>query len=136
MTENSESDKDSYFSIGQLARHLDMSQRTIRYYEEIGLLSEVKRVEGGRRVYTRDDLQRLRFIKRLKLMGLSLAEMEELNAIFSIHQSSEKMLNRLNELLETHLKKIDYRIEDLKVLRNEIQDYKERIEKRLGNRKE
>ncbi len=134
MTADIQPGSDTGYSIGQLARTLDMSQRTIRYYEEIGLLSEVKRVEGGRRVYTRDDLQRLRLIKRLKLMGLSLAEMEELNAIFSIHQSSEKMLVRLNELLENHLKKIDYRIEDLKVLRNEIQDYKERIEKRLGKK--
>ena len=56
-------------SIGELAEKLEMSQRTIRYYEEIGLLNSIKRVEGGRRVYTDVDLRRLKLIKRLKIMG-------------------------------------------------------------------
>ncbi|NLN38894.1 MAG: MerR family DNA-binding transcriptional regulator, partial [Smithella sp.] len=39
-----------FTSIGELSRKLDMSRRTIRYYEEIGLLNSIKRVEGGRRI--------------------------------------------------------------------------------------
>ncbi len=46
--------KEQLTSIGEIAQKLDMSQRTIRYYEEIGLLNSIKRVEGGRRVYTDD----------------------------------------------------------------------------------
>ncbi len=122
---------DKYISIGELAKNLEMSQRTIRYYEEIGLLNSVKRIEGGKRVYTEDDYKRLKLIKRLKILGLTLSEMEELEAIWSIQRSNEKVLRRLLELLNIHLKKLDERIADLNILRNEISEYRERIEKKL-----
>ena len=122
---------DKYIAIGELAKNLEMSQRTIRYYEEIGLLNSVKRIEGGKRVYTDDDYKRLKLIKRLKIMGLTLSEMEELEAIWSIQRSNEKVLRRLLELLNNHLKRLDERIADLNILRNEITEYRERIEKKL-----
>ncbi len=121
----------AYISIGELARKLEMSRRTIRYYEEIGLLNSVKRVEGGKRVYTDDDFKRLKLIKRLKIMGLTLSEMAELEAIWTIQKSNEKVLRRLLELLSSHLIKLDDRIADLNILRNEITEYRERIEKKL-----
>ena len=114
-------------SIGDLAEKLEMSQRTIRYYEEIGLLNSIKRVEGGRRVYTDVDLRRLKLIKRLKIMGMSLSEMQELEAMWTIEKSNEKVLKRLLELLGNHLKRLDDRIADLDILRNEIMEYQERI---------
>ena len=114
-------------SIGELAEKLEMSQRTIRYYEEIGLLNSIKRVEGGRRVYTDVDLRRLKLIKRLKIMGLTLSEMQELEAMWTIEKSNEKVLKRLLELLGNHLKRLDDRIADLDILRNEIMEYQERI---------
>ena len=55
--------KEQLTSIGEMAKKLEMSQRTIRYYEEIGLLNSIKRIEGGRRVYTDADLRRLKLIK-------------------------------------------------------------------------
>ena len=114
-------------SIGELAEKLEMSQRTIRYYEEIGLLNSIKRVEGGRRVYTDADLRRLKLIKRLKIMGMTLSEMQELEAIWTIKKSNEKVLKRLLELMGNHLKRLDDRIADLDILRNEIIEYQERI---------
>jgi MerR family transcriptional regulator, repressor of the yfmOP operon len=114
-------------SIGELAEKLEMSQRTIRYYEEIGLLNSIKRVEGGRRVYTDVDLRRLKLIKRLKIMGMTLSEMQELEAMWTIEKSNEKVLKRLLELLSNHLKRLDDRIADLDILRNEIMEYQERI---------
>jgi DNA-binding transcriptional MerR regulator len=54
--------KPDFYSIGELARMVDLSQRTIRYYEEIGLLHSVRRMEKGKRVYTDDDVRRLKFI--------------------------------------------------------------------------
>ena len=109
-----------------------MSQRTIRYYEEIGLLNSIKRIEGGRRVYTDADLRRMKLIKRLKIMGLTLSEMQELEAIWTIEKSNEKLLKRLSELLENHLKRLDDRIADLDILRNEITEYQERIQTKIG----
>jgi len=52
--------------IAELADLLRVSARTIRCYEEIGLLNSVKRAEGGKRIYTDSDVKRLKFIKRLK----------------------------------------------------------------------
>lgn len=118
-------------SIGELSRKLEMSQRTIRYYEEIGLLNSVKRVEGGRRVFTDDDLRRLKLIKRLKLMGMTLSEMQELEAMWAFDKSGDKVLTRLFELTGIHLKRVDDRIADLNILRNEIMDYQERIQAKM-----
>ncbi|MBN1381900.1 MAG: AMP-binding protein [Deltaproteobacteria bacterium] len=120
-------------SIGELAKSLEMSQRTIRYYEEIGLLNSVKRVEGGRRIYTDVDLRRLKLIKRLKIMGLSLFEMQELEAMWTYEKSNDKVLKRLLELLDDHLRRIDERVEDLNVLKNEITEYRERIRSKIAS---
>lgn len=119
-------------SIGEMAKSLEMSQRTIRYYEEIGLLNSVKRVEGGRRIYTDVDLRRLKLIKRLKIMGLSLSEMQELEAMWTYEKSNDKVLKRLLELLDDHLKRIDERVDELNVLKNEISEYRERIHSKIA----
>ena len=90
--------QETFTSIGEIAKKLDMSQRTIRYYEEIGLLNSIKRVEGGRRIYTEADFRRLKLIKRLKIMGMTLSEMQELEAMWTIEKSNDKVLGRLLEL--------------------------------------
>jgi DNA-binding transcriptional MerR regulator len=124
---------DNEISIGELAEKLEMSQRTIRYYEEIGLLNSIKRIEGGRRVYTDADLRRLKLIKRLKIMGMTLSEMQELEAMWSYEQSNERILVRLLELLSGHLKRLDERIADLNILKNEIIEYRERIYSKIND---
>ena len=123
---------EGFLSIGELSRKLEMSQRTIRYYEEIGLLNSIKRVEGGRRIYTAADLRRLKLIKRLKIMGMTLSEMQELESMWSYEKSNEKLLRRLLELLNNHLKRLDDRIADLDILRHEILEYQERISAKIN----
>jgi len=123
---------EDFLSIGELSRQLEMSQRTIRYYEEIGLLNSIKRVEGGRRIYTEKDLRRLKLIKRLKIMGMTLSEMQELESMWSYEKSNEKLLKRLLELLGNHLKRLDDRIADLDILRHEILEYQERISAKIN----
>jgi len=123
---------EGFLSIGELSRKLEMSQRTIRYYEEIGLLNSIKRVEGGRRIYTEKDLRRLKLIKRLKIMGMTLSEMQELESMWSYEKSNEKLLRRLLELLNNHLKRLDDRIADLDILRHESLEYQERISAKIN----
>jgi len=127
-----DSTNETFTSIGDLAKKLDMSQRTIRYYEEIGLLNSIKRVEGGRRIYTDADFRRLKLIKRLKIMGMTLSEMQELEAMWTIEKSNDKVLRRLMELLNNQLCRLDDRISDLNILRNEIVEYQKRIESKMG----
>ena len=119
------------YSIGEMSRMCEMSTRTIRYYEELGLLNSVKRIENGRRVYTDEDLRRLKLIKRLKILGLTLSEMHELESIWSIHKTNDAVLRRLLEILSSHLRRIDDRIADLDILRNEILEYQNRIGSKL-----
>jgi DNA-binding transcriptional MerR regulator len=121
-----------YYKIGELANLLQLSQRTIRYYEEIGLLNSVKRIEGGKRVYTDRDYQRLKFITRLKHLGLTLSEMLELEDIYQIHQTNKRVLPRLLELLGNHAVKIDERINNLIKLKADILNYQEKIRQKLN----
>jgi DNA-binding transcriptional MerR regulator len=121
-----------YYQIGELANSLELSPRTIRYYEEIGLLDSVKRIEGTRRVYTDKDLQRLKFVKRLKDLGLTLSEMLELEDIYQIHRTNRKVLPRLLELLDNHAAKIDERINNLIRLKEDILNYQEKIRQKLN----
>lgn len=68
-----------YLQIGEAAERAQLTQRTLRYYEEKGLLKPPTRMEGGFRVYTDDDMQRLERIRELKdLLGFSLAEIKEM----------------------------------------------------------
>jgi DNA-binding transcriptional MerR regulator len=124
--------KEQLTSIGEIAQKLEMSQRTIRYYEEIGLLNSIKRVEAGRRVYTDMDLRRLKLIKRLKIMGMTLSEMQELEAMWTIEKSNDKVLGRLLELMSNQLRRLDDRIADLNILRNEIVEYQKRIKSKIS----
>ena len=121
-----------YYHIGELANLLDLSPRTIRYYEEIGLLNSIKRIEGGKRVYTDKDFQRLKFIQRLKHLGLTLSEMNELEDIYQIHRTNRKVLPRLLELLDNHAGKIDERIHNLNRLKEDILNYQEKIRQKLN----
>jgi DNA-binding transcriptional MerR regulator len=121
-------------SIAQAREATGLSARTLRYYEELGLLPGVRRRRGGRRVYGADEIERLRFIGRLKALGLSLAEVKELNAVYAIGGSTRAMLARLEVLLGRHLEVLDARIAELLGLRDEIRSYRERVRGRLRGR--
>lgn len=64
--------------IGELAEATGLSLRTIRHYDEVGLLPATTRTEGGFRVYAQSDLERLLVIRSMKPLGFSLEEMAEL----------------------------------------------------------
>ncbi len=118
-------------TIGEVAKRVGLTPRTIRYYEDIGLLNSIRRVEGGRRIYTDDDVRRLKFIKRLKLLGLTLDEMKELEELYLTYRSNEKVLPRLLELLDQHLAEIESRIQQLRMLKRDIEAYREHIRAKL-----
>lgn len=115
------------YPIGVLSRMVNLSQRTIRYYEEIGLLHSVRRIENGKRVYTDDDVRRLKFINRLKMLGLSLAEMVELEKIYRSHRNNRDILPKLMEILDERARQIDDRILQLSALKKEVREYQQRL---------
>ncbi|MDJ0852519.1 MAG: MerR family transcriptional regulator [Myxococcota bacterium] len=131
MAEPKEAPED-LFSISEVVARTGLSARTIRYYEELGLLPGVRRRAGGRRVYGADELERLRFTQRMKALGLSLAEVKELNAIYAIGGSTHAMLEHLDGLLDRHLTELDQRIADLWALRDDIGKYRDHVRARIG----
>ena len=75
MSEPSE----AYLQIGEVAERTSVTQRTLRFYEEKGLLNPPSRMEGGFRLYSEDDVRRVEQIRRLQgLLGFSLAEIKEM----------------------------------------------------------
>jgi DNA-binding transcriptional MerR regulator len=69
---------DGTMHIGELADRTGLSQRTIRHYEEVGILTPTSRTDAGYRVYTASDEQRLLLIRRMKPLGYSLEQMKAL----------------------------------------------------------
>jgi DNA-binding transcriptional MerR regulator len=114
--------------IGELARSLGITTRTIRYYEEIGLMGTIERSGGSTRTYSEEDVLRLKFILKLKTMGISLKEGKELGDIFDIHQKDfSKITPKLIEILDNNIAKIDEKMANLSSLRNDIVEYRIRI---------
>jgi len=115
------------YEIAAVCRATRLSARTVRYWEELGLLPGVRRRAGGRRIYGEEELSRLRFIQRLKALGLSLQEIGQLNAVHAISGGTRPMLERLDDLLALRLRDLDRRIGELGQLRDEIQKYRDHI---------
>ncbi len=120
--------KDNLVQIGALAKRLGITTRTIRYYEEIGLMGPSIRQVGGTRLYCGEDIRRLKFILKLKDLGINLKEMQELAENFETsNQDFERITPHLLEILARQIDKIDQKISNLSSLRQDIVDYRGRI---------
>lgn len=103
--------------IGEVARRLDLNPRTIRYYEEIGLLPEPERTEGGFRTYTPDEVERIDFIRLARSLDLPLDEIRE---ILSFRDHGEAPCPYVLRLLEAKIKEVERKIASLRALRQEL----------------
>jgi MerR family transcriptional regulator, copper efflux regulator len=103
--------------IGQVAANSGVPIKTIRYYEELGLLKPLGRTESKFRLFQPDAIARLRFIKRLQKLGLSLQEIAE---ILQVYDRGLPPCAEIKHKLEQQLLDIDRRIQELQTLRGEI----------------
>jgi DNA-binding transcriptional MerR regulator len=134
--------------IGDLARLAGTTARTIRYYEEIGLLPDgAARIAGSHRLYDDADLERLREVMRLKsLLGVSLDELKELIAAEDARAALRSELSRddvepdrrrallieAQDLLERQLELVRLRAADLQRLDDDLSDRLGRVHARLA----
>ncbi len=91
--------------IGEVADRTGLSLRTIRYYEEVGLVVPSARSQGGFRLYTDPDVDRLQVIKRMKPLGFQLEEMRELLTILdglSAPEDDDDRDQHLDRLAQFH----------------------------------
>lgn len=103
--------------IGLVAKESGVPIKTIRYYEELGLLKSSGRTEGGFRLFNSDVLERLHFIKRAQSLGLSLLEIKE---FLNVHDEGELPCEHIKIKLEDKVQVIDYQIQQLLVLRQDL----------------
>ncbi len=129
-----EIDNKEYYQIGEVAKRLGITPRTIRYYEELRLLDPPLRIEKGIRFYSDEDIKRIKFILKLKDLGLTLKEMMELADIYNQHKQPINILPKLVEILDKHLEKIDEKMSRLASLRRDIVDYRKKIVSMLEDR--
>ena len=106
-------------SIGEAASQSGVPPKTIRYYEEIGLIAPADRLENGYRTYDGKDVQTLRFIQRARGLGFSLKEVADLLALYHDRRRASRDVKRLALI---HVGELDRKIAELKAIRNTIAD--------------
>lgn len=111
--------------IGEIAKRVGVTTKTIRYYEAMGLLSEARRTESGYRVYSEQDVERIRFIQGAKALGLSLIEIKDIVGIWS---EGARPCGHVSQLLDEKLADLDHRIEELVRFRDELRRYKTEVD--------
>ncbi len=114
--------------IGELAEKAGVTPRTIRYYENLGLISPSEREGKGFRYYTEAELARLRKIDALQALGLTLEEISSILDLFFEEPTMLQGKRKLLEILQDHLKETDTKIEALTQFRSELQANIARIE--------
>lgn len=113
--------------IGEVAASVGLTTRTLRYWEEVGIIESVPRADGATRGYTPYYVRRIKFIMKLKELGLTIKEMQELYSVYGEAKQTDKMIPRLVEMLDEHIDMIDTRIANLASLRKEIVSYRQRM---------
>jgi MerR family transcriptional regulator, copper efflux regulator len=103
--------------IGELSAQSGVSIKTIRYYEELGLLKAIDRTEGHFRLFETNTVTRLIFIKRLQSLGLSLQEIGE---CLVVYDRGNLPCSDIHGKLEQQITEIDRQVGELLLLRQEL----------------
>lgn len=108
------------YSISDLANEFKVTTRTIRYYEELGLLKP-KRTETNGRIYSKKQYAQLKLILRGKKYGFSLEEIKEMVLLFDKDRTGKKQLERTMEYGRQKLEEVNERIRELEDTKREIE---------------
>ncbi len=104
-------------SIGSLATARGCEVQTIRYYEQIGILPKPVRTAGGHRLYTHDQMQRLRFVRRSRDLGFSLEAVKEL---LRLADNREGDCGAVDRIAREHLEDVRAKMSQLAALEQEL----------------
>lgn len=106
------------FSITQLAREFEVTTRTIRHYEEQGLLNPTR--EGMSRIFSNRDRVRLKLALRGKRLGFSLNDIRELFELYDLARDEKKQLREFLAMLDKRRALLEQQKEDIEVMLNEV----------------
>lgn len=119
-------------SIGQLSKELGITTRTLRYWEEVGIIESIDRAEGANRGYTPYIVRRIKFILKLKELGLSIRQLQDLYKVYGDAKRTDILVPKLIEILDDHIRQVDSKIAKLASLRSEIVDYRNRMSAKIS----
>jgi DNA-binding transcriptional MerR regulator len=122
------------FTISELAKEFGVTTRTIRFYEDQGLLSPGR--EGTTRVFSNRDRVRLKLALRGKRLGFSLAEIRELFDLYDVSQDEKKQLEEFLVKLERRRAMLEQQREDIEVMLNEISFFANQCRRLLKRKNE
>lgn len=106
-----------YCSIGDASVRTGVSSKMIRHYEAIGLLPEVHRTAANYRLYSEDDINQLRFIKRARSLGFS---MKQISRLVSLWQNKSRSNAHVRNLAMEHVAELDARIREMQEMRHAL----------------
>ncbi len=116
-------------TIGKAAEQAGLPPKTIRYYQEVGLLPDGQRNEAGYRLFSAADIRRLRLVRRAKILGLPLREIKDL-ASLAFDESCGAFEQRLDELIAARLADVERTISELLDLQQELLGLQETLQSR------
>lgn len=122
------------YSISDLAREFKVTTRTIRHYEEQGLLDPVR--EGMNRIFSNRDRVRLKLALRGKRLGFSLNDIRELFELYDLARNEKKQLEVFLAKLEKRRASLEQQREDVEVMLNEIDFFARQCQRLLANEKD
>jgi len=117
------------YSISELAKEFDITTRSIRFYEDQGLLTPER--QGQTRIYSKRDRVRLKLILRGKRLGFSLAETGQLFELYDADKSSSKQLTTMLKLIEQKKAELHQQMDDIKVVLMELVTVEKRCRETL-----
>lgn len=120
---------DKRYRIGDIAKECSVTIRTVRYYEELGLLKQNRRTRGNQRYYSENDILYIKRILELKDLGFSL---EEIKKIVSLKKADETGEKRRNELLRQYRAKLSESLERKQKIEDHIDELSWRIKQLEG----
>ncbi|WP_371438868.1 Cd(II)/Pb(II)-responsive transcriptional regulator [Polaromonas sp.] len=111
--------------IGELAKATQTQAETIRFYEHEGLLGKPPRSKGNFRLYGREHLERLAFIRHCRSLDMTL---EEIRALLRFQDAPRENCQAINDVLEEHIDHVSRRIRDLKELHKELKSLRDQCD--------
>jgi MerR family transcriptional regulator, copper efflux regulator len=106
-------------TIGKAADLAGLPSKTIRYYQEVGLLPEGQRSEAGYRLFSATDIRRLRLIRRARILGLSLKDVKEIVDLAFV-DGCGAFETRLGELIQLRIDDINRTVDELTQLKGDL----------------
>ena len=120
------------FAISDLAREFDITPRTIRFWEDQGILAPQR--EGSKRIFTRRDRARLKMALRGKRLGLSLAEIKDLIGMYNSNEDETPQLAECLRVMSKRREALEQQREDIEAMLAEISQFEKQCQLELTRR--